>query len=100
MNTTATETATDVEKSDAKRLREDLDQLRHDVRRLSENMGATTSHRVRSNTAAARAGLDEARHRTAAMGRAAGGEIKARPLTVAAVASAVGLLALAVYMQR
>ena len=100
MNTTAVEQATDLEKSDANRLREDIEQLRHDVALLSKNMGATTSQRLRSNAAMTRAELVRARHQAATMGRNMGGEIKARPLTAATIISTLGLLALAVYMRR
>lgn len=100
MDTTAVKQAAGLDKSDADRLRKDLDQLRNDVALLSEHVSASASRRVRSNVSAARSGLDGAQQRTLELGRDVGGEIKARPLTVAAAASAIGLLALAACLMR
>lgn len=100
MNRTAVKRASGLETSDAERLRQDLDLLRHDVALLARNAGVSASRRARSNAAAARVGLGEAQHRTVALGRNLGGEITGRPLTVAAVASALGLLALVVWTWR
>lgn len=100
MNTTAVRRAAGLETSDADRLRDDLGQLRHDLERLAENVAAAAARHVRSNAAAAGAELEQAQHQAVAIGRSVGGEVKARPLTVATVASALGLLALAACIWR
>lgn len=100
MNTTAVRRAAGLETSDADRLRDDLGQLRHDLERLAENVAAAASRHARSSAAAAGSELLEAQQRTLAIGRNVGREVKARPLTVATVASALGLLALAACIWR
>lgn len=100
MDTTAAKRAAGLETSDVDRLRKDVDQLRHEVARLADNIGASASRHVRANAAAARSGADEAQRQALALSRRAGGQIKARPFTVAATVSAIGLLALAACQMR
>lgn len=100
MGTTAIKRAAGLEKSDADRLRPDLEQLRRDVALLSDDIGASVSRQLRSNTAAARSDLEDAQEQALAAARGASDEIRANPLTVAAIVSAVGLLALTACTMR
>lgn len=95
MDTTAVKRAAGLETREADRLREELGQLRGEVARLSADAGASASRGVRFGTAAARSGAEQAQRQALALGRRAGGEVKARPLTVAAALTVLGLLALA-----
>lgn len=100
MGTTAIKRAAGLEKSDADRLRRDLEQLRRDVALLSDDIGASVSRQLRSNTAAARSDLEDAQEQALAAARGASDEIRANPWTVAAIVSAVGLLALTACTMR